>query len=67
MKPYRIYITCIGGWWSAICPQLVVSGFGPSRAEAIEAVIVSMRSTLSLMLKVLERDHKEIVQLVKAQ
>ena len=37
-KPYNIHITCTGDWWSAICPELGVSGFGSSREKAIEAV-----------------------------
>lgn len=35
-----------GGWWTAICPELMVSGMGDDPQKAMEAVGRSIRSTL---------------------
>ncbi len=41
----------VGDWYMAICPELMVSGFGSSRKAAIESVTVSIRSTLAYLAK----------------
>lgn len=46
-KPYTVVVKNLDGWWSAVCPELGVSGFGHSRDEAISAVARSMQSTLA--------------------
>lgn len=62
-KSFTIHVSEIGGWWSAICPELGVSGFGSSKKEAIEAVVISMRSTLRATASMLCRETKSILKI----
>lgn len=66
-KPYTIVVKSLDGWWCASCPQLSVSGFGPSKQEAIDGVVRSIRSTLSAQLSSLKRDQKSIKQMAEFQ
>lgn len=45
-KPFTILVKNLDGWWSAVCPELCVSGFGKNKTAAIESVARAMRSTL---------------------
>lgn len=64
-KPYTIEVRNLDGWWSAICRELCVSGFGPSEKEAISSLIRSMRSTLMAQASSLKKvdDLKKMAQL----
>lgn len=61
-KTFTVQVSEIGGWWSAICPELCVSGMGSTKEEAVENVTRSMRSTLRAMASMLKRDHAKISQ-----
>ena len=64
-KPYTIIVKNLDGWWSAVCKELCVSGFGPSEEEAIDAVARSVRSTLTAQASLLKRDHAGIRQIAE--
>ncbi len=44
--PFTIVVKNLDSWWAAMCPELCVSGFGPTQEKAIECLKVSMRSKL---------------------
>lgn len=64
-KPYTIIVKNLDGWWSAVCKELCVSGFGPSEDEAINAVARSIRSTLTAQTSLLKRDDRGIRQIAE--
>ncbi len=59
-KPFKIIVKNLDGWWSAVCPQLCVSGFGKSEKAAIESVVRAMCSTLSAQASSLKEDTRNI-------
>jgi hypothetical protein len=46
-----VLIICQNGWWSAICPQLEISGFGDTEEEAKRAFERSFTSTMLSKLR----------------
>lgn len=48
---FDVLIICQNGWWSAICPQLEISGFGESEDEAKKAFERSFTSTMLAKLR----------------
>jgi hypothetical protein len=46
-----VLIICQNGWWSAICPQLEISGFGETEEEAKLAFERSFTSTMLSKLR----------------
>jgi len=66
-KPYTIVVKNLDGWWSACCEELCVSGFGTSEQEAIDAVVRSIRSTLSAQVASLTVDNANIVRMAEFQ
>lgn len=59
-KPYTIVVKNLDGWWSAVCTELNVSGFGPTQDEAVKSVARSIRSTLAAQASMLQRDDSQI-------
>lgn len=55
---FDVLIICQNGWWSAICPQLEISGFGESEDEAKKAF---ERSFTSIMLAKLRASFTDSV------
>lgn len=66
-KPYTIIVKNLDGWWSAVCKELCVSGFGPSESTAMESLARSMRSTLAAQAALLKKDSKGIERLATVQ
>lgn len=66
-KPYKVIVKNLDGWWSAVCPELAVSGFGRSKTEAIQAVVRSMQSTLTVHAQALREGPKELRHLAEMQ
>jgi hypothetical protein len=66
-KPYTIIVKNLDGWWSAICKEICVSGFGPSEEKAIESLVLSMRSTLSAQAALLRNDSKGIERIATVE
>lgn len=64
-KPYTIKVKNLDGWWSAFCAELHVSGFGGSKQEAIDAVVRSIRSTLSAQVSSLNRSRSNIERMAE--
>jgi hypothetical protein len=64
-KPYTIIVKNLDGWWSAVCPQLCVSGFGNSEKEAINALIRSMQSTLEAQASSLKKDRNNVKRMAE--
>ena len=64
-KPYTIIVKNLDGWWSAVCKELCVSGFGPSEEEAINSVVRSIRSTLTAQAALLKRNLSGIRQIAE--
>ena len=62
-KAYTVQVAEIDGRWSAVCPELCVSGFGRSRKKAMDALLRSMSSTLRAMALALVRDRTMITQM----
>ena len=54
---YTIQTRSMDSWWSAVCPELCVSGFGNSEQEAVAAVQRAMRTTLAAQAKVGKKTH----------
>lgn len=48
--PLTVTLRGQGGWWTAICPELMVSGMGSSPMRAMEAVGRSIESTLWVLV-----------------
>lgn len=46
-----VLIICQNGWWSALCPQLEISGFGETEEEAKLAFERSFTSTMLSKLR----------------
>jgi hypothetical protein len=66
-KPYQIVVKNLDGWYSAMCPQLCVSGFGSSRDEAIEALARSMGSTLEAQASSIKKDPKNVLRMAELE
>lgn len=66
-KPFTIIVKNLDGWWSAVCKELCVSGFGTTEQAAIESVATSIRSTLSAQASLLKRDRGNIRQLAEVE
>lgn len=65
-KPYSIkVIHSIPNWYCAYCPELIVSGFGKSKKEAIEGCICSIRSTLASHAKFLKDQPNRFKELIE--
>jgi hypothetical protein len=66
-KPYTIFLGDTGGWWSAICPELQVSGLGESKADAIASITVSIRSRLSILALALKNPDniKKVLRIIR--
>lgn len=63
-KPFTVVVEELGGWWSAVCPELNVSGFGPSKEQALDAVSISMHSTLEVYSDIVQSDMQQIVEVI---
>lgn len=48
---FDVLIICQNGWWSAICPQLEISGYGETEEEAKKAFERSFTSTMLAKLR----------------
>ena len=59
-KSYTIKVKNLDGWWSAVCDELCVSGFGATREAAITAITRSMVSTLNAQARALHEDTHRI-------
>lgn len=66
-KPYTIVVKNLDGWWSAVCPELCVSGFGNSKQEAIEALARSIQSTLKAQAKSIKKDKRNLLRMADLQ
>ena len=64
-KPYTIIVKNLDSWWSAVCPELCVSGFGKSKQEAIDSLVTAMRSTLMAQASSLKKDSKNLSNFAK--
>jgi hypothetical protein len=64
-KPYTIVVKSLDSWYSAVCPQLCVSGFGKTKNEAIESLVRAMRSTLQAQATLLHKDSRNIKQVAE--
>ena len=66
-KPYTLVVKNMDGWWSAVCPELLVSGFGPSKEEAILSVARSMESKLKAQALSLAKDLNNVELMAQLQ
>lgn len=66
-KPYTIQVRNLDGWWSAVCKELCVSGFGPTEEEAVKAVVRSMSSTLEAQVSRLKSNVENIRSIAEFQ
>lgn len=64
-KRYTITVKNLDGWWSAVCDDLCVSGFGETRDAAITAVTRSIISTLNAQAQALRDDSHRINDLAE--
>ncbi len=48
---FDVLIICQNGWWSALCPQLEISGFGDTEEAAKQAFERSFTSTMLAKLR----------------
>jgi len=53
-RPIEVVVVHQNGWWSAICKDLEISGFGVSEQEALEALKGSLFSNISARIKAAE-------------
>ena len=53
-----------GDCWSAICPELEVSGIGNTKEKAISSCVISIRTTLSALVCMLKKNPNDIDQFV---
>ncbi len=49
-KPIELITINQNGWWTAICKDLGISGFGETEQDAVAAFRLSMISTISTRL-----------------
>lgn len=61
-KPFTIEVEESGGWWVAICPQLMVSGMGATKRAALAHCVMAMSSTLGAVATMLRRDQDMVAK-----
>jgi len=62
-KRYEIILSQQDGLWSAFCKELCVNGVGQTKEDAIEMLVITMRSTLAADAAVLKEDPSNIERL----
>jgi hypothetical protein len=64
-KPFSIHVKKLDGWYSAVCPELCVSGFGESKEKAVDSVVRAMRSTLAAQAASLQKSTKNYTRMAQ--